>query len=205
MGSYAVFVALAVLTIALPGPGVLMTINNAARRGFHRATAGIFGISLGVLMVAALSATGLGVLLAKSATAFMVMKYIGALYLIYLGVKVWCAKDAPHSDSLASEASASRCFCEGVLLSLSNPKSIVFFMSVFPQFINPSEEYLPQFVALASTFSALIIAVHAVYASLVILAKDRFFEQKGSWLMKKISGGLLVSFGVGLATSKNPI
>lgn len=203
MNSYAVYVALAVLTIALPGPGVLLTVNNAAQRGLTRSFAGIFGISLGVLAVAAISATGLGVLLAKSATAFLVMKYIGAAYLIYLGIKVWLRNSTLQSDSSVSACSMLTCFYEGVLLSLSNPKSIIFFMSIFPQFIDTSSEYAPQFLILAVTFAVLIILVHSVYAMLAVAAKHLFFTKKSVGLMNRVSGGLLVGFGVGLAASKS--
>ncbi len=203
MNSYMIFMSLAALTIALPGPGVLMTINNAAQRGVQRTAAGIVGISLGVLMVAGLSATGLGVLLTTSATAFLVLKYIGALYLIYLGVKLWRTKSQIPSGSSVSGASVPSCFYEGVLLSLSNPKSIVFFMSIFPQFVDPAKDYLSQLIVLALTFSLLIVIIHALYASLVIMAKARFFKQGSGMLINKISGGLLVSFGIGLAASKN--
>ncbi|WP_347331741.1 LysE family translocator [Marinimicrobium locisalis] len=201
MNSYPAFVFLAALTIALPGPGVLMTISNAAQNGWPSSMAGVLGISLGVLIVAAISATGVGVILAKSALAFSVVKYLGALYLIYLGIKIWKTKDQENLRYPASKASGSRHFYEGILVSLSNPKSIVFFVSIFPQFINPSESYLSQLALLSLTFSTLILFIHMIYTFLAIWFRAKFFKQKGMHLLNKACGGLLVSFGVGLASS----
>lgn len=203
MNSYALYVAVAMLTIALPGPGVLLTVNSAAQRGLNKSIAGIFGISLGVLIVAAISATGLGVLLMKSATAFLVMKYIGALYLIYLGIKLWRTKSALKGDVTVPVSSMLTCFSEGILLSLSNPKSIVFFMSIFPQFIDTSVNYIPQFILLAVTFSVLILVVHLVYAVLASMAANLLLNKKTIGFMNRVSGGLLISFGIGLAASKS--
>ena len=92
---YPVFLLVAATTVLSPGPGVVMTLTNALRHGFRGTFGGILGISAGAFAVATLSATGLGVLLATSAAAFTVMKYVGATYLVYLGVRLWRSPAVP--------------------------------------------------------------------------------------------------------------
>lgn len=94
MQLYAMFFFMATLTVLTPGPGVVMTLTNTLRYGLRRAAGGILGIAAGTLLVATLSATGLGILLATSAVAFTLMKLLGAAYLIYLGLRLW------HSPAL---------------------------------------------------------------------------------------------------------
>lgn len=89
MDSYLLFLAIAAATIASPGPGVVLTISNALRYGVRGAVSGIMGIASGMLIIAVLSASSLAVLMLASATAFTIVKFIGAAYLIYLGVKMW--------------------------------------------------------------------------------------------------------------------
>jgi homoserine/homoserine lactone efflux protein len=94
---YPVFLLVAATTVLSPGPGVVMTLTNALRHGFRGTFGGILGISAGALAVATLSATGLGMLLATSAAAFIVMKYVGAIYLVYLGIRL-CARPRRRSS-----------------------------------------------------------------------------------------------------------
>lgn len=201
MNSYLMYLVLAAVTISIPGPGVILTISNATHRGLAKSFVGMVGISLGVLLVAAISATSLGVLLASSALAFSVVKYMGAVYLVYLGVKMWRSSNRVEVCPKARSTSGLKCFSEGILLSLSNPKSIVFFMSIFAQFIDPSQGYARQFALLAITFGALILFIHTIYALTVVSLKARVTQYGRSLAINKVGGGLLVGFGVSLAAS----
>ncbi|MEP0073166.1 MAG: LysE family translocator [Marinomonas sp.] len=201
MESYLLYVGVAIATILLPGPAVMLTLNNAIQRGLLKSLAGILGVSLAILLVATISATSLGVILASSAIAFNVIKIAGAAYLIYLGVKMLRSEVANNPIIKAKESSLLRCFIEGFLVSISNPKAVIFFMSIFPQFIDVTQEYAPQFVLLAATFSVLVIVIHTIYAVFASFAKSKLSSKKGNALLNKISGGVFVSFGVGLAAS----
>lgn len=201
MDNYAVYVAVAAATIALPGPAVMLTINNSIQRGLLKSLAGISGIALAILLVAIISATSLGIILASSAFAFTAVKLIGACYLIYLGVKMWRTNVTAHLPTTINESSLLKCFVQGFLVSASNPKAIVFFMSIFPQFIDVSASYVPQFALLAVTFSVLVIIIHALYALFASLAKSKLSSPTNRRLLNKISGGVFVGFGVGLAAS----
>lgn len=200
MDNYLIYVGVAMATILLPGPAVILTINNAIQRGLFMSLAGILGIALAILVVAVVSATSLGIILASSVMAFTVVKIIGAAYLIYLGVKIWRTKESIQSKGCHESRSFYRCFIEGFLVSISNPKAVVFFMSIFPQFIDLSQEYRPQFVLLAVTFSVLVMIIHSFYALISAFAKSRI-SAIGSSVLNKASGGIFVAFGIGLVAS----
>lgn len=118
MANYGLFIILATLTVLSPGPGVVLTISNSLRHGWTGSLPGIFGIALGAFVVAGISASSVGVILATSATAFTLLKYVGAAYLLYLGIKMWRATSfIPRTQShlLASVAS----FFRGVVDSVA--------------------------------------------------------------------------------------
>tara|TARA_R110001606_G_scaffold392332_1_gene561176 strand:- start:438 stop:1049 length:612 start_codon:yes stop_codon:yes gene_type:complete len=201
MDNYLLYVGVAIATICLPGPAVVLTINNAIQKGLLKTFAGIFGVALAILLVATISATSLGIILASSAMAFSLIKIVGAVYLVYLGIKMWRSKASSNVKMNVQESSLLKCFMEGFFVSITNPKAVVFFMSIFPQFIDLKQEYAPQFVLLALTFSALVVIIHTIYAVSASLTKSKIASQKGSALLNKISGGIFVGFGVGLAAS----
>lgn len=201
MDNYLLYIGVAFATILLPGPAVILTVNNSIQRGLLKSFAGILGIALAILLVATISATSLGIVLASSVMAFTVVKILGAIYLIYLGIKMWRTKTKNSTHTDIQKSSLLKCFIEGFLVSISNPKAIVFFMSIFPQFIDLSQDYRPQFILLATTFSALIVVVHSMYALFASIAKTRLSSSSGNTLLNKISGGVFVAFGVGLAVS----
>lgn len=201
MDNYLIYVGIATATILLPGPAVMLTINNAIQRGLLKSFAGILGVALAILLVAVISATSLGVILANSVIAFTAIKLVGAVYLVYLGIKMWRTKKAGRISSKLHEVSYSKCFIEGFLVSISNPKAVVFFMSIFPQFINLSQEYRPQFIVLAVTFSVLVIVIHTGYALFSSIAKSKLSSTSGRSALNKVSGGVFVGFGIGLAAS----
>ncbi len=106
--------------------------------------------------------------------------------------------DINNKDILKSN---KKRFTEGLLITLLNPKPIFFFMALFPQFINSSENYLIQFILLAITFSILVVIIHFGYAFFAKAAKSKLSTPKGSQLLSKASGSFYVVFGVGLAAS----
>lgn len=201
MENYLIYVGVAIATILLPGPAVMLTLNNSIQRGILKSLAGILGIALAIFLVAIISATSLGIVLASSAIAFNIIKIFGAAYLIYLGIKMFRSEATNNDLFKEQEGSFFKCFMEGFLVSVSNPKAVIFFMSIFPQFIDLTQEYSPQFILLAVTFSFLVIVIHTIYAVSASFAKSKLSSQKGSSLLNKISGGVFVSFGVGLAAS----
>jgi homoserine/homoserine lactone efflux protein len=202
MTLYAVFLFVATATVLSPGPGVVMTLTNSLRYGFRGTFGGILGISAGALAVATLSATGLGVLLAASALAFTVLKYVGAAYLVYLGVRLWRAPAIRFDPGAAHPASFGRRFLEGLSLQLTNPKAIFFFLSVFPQFIEPHRPLTGQFSLLVLTYSALVVVIHCGYALGAQRARRWLTSERGGRAVNRIGGAAFVFFGAALATAR---
>ncbi len=202
MKLYFLFLLMAATTVVCPGPGVVMTLTNSLRYGMRGTLGGILGIALGNLVVAAVSATSLGALLATSPQAFIVIKYIGAAYLLYLGVKLLMAPSFKLEVMVAHKAGFIKRLFEGFSLSVTNPSSIFFFLSVFPQFIDPEISYLAQFTSMVLTFSALIVIIHWGYAMSARLAKSWFLSGNGGLTLNRMAGFTFILFGAVLAMAK---
>jgi threonine/homoserine/homoserine lactone efflux protein len=202
MKLYPLFLLMATATVFSPGPGVVMTLTNALRYGLRGTFGGILGVSAGALVVAAISATSAGVVLATSALAFTIMKYLGAAYLIYLGVKLWRAPAFRFQEQPAHEAGFGRRFFEGLSLQLTNPKAIFFFLSVFPQFIDHASDYATQFAVLVLTYSSLVVVIHCAYALFARRAKRWLTTERGGRAMNRVGSVTFIFFGAALATAK---
>ncbi len=200
MHSYGLFVLFATLTILSPGPGVVLTLSNAVRLGWIGAVPGILGIASGAFVVAAVSATSVGLILSASATAFTVLKYAGAAYLLYLGFKSW-RSDSFRTLQHVRPSRPSYRFLEAASLQFLNPKAIFFFLAVFPQFIDTAQAFLPQFFKLVASYAVLVILVHGSYALLANAAKGWLSSPKGSWLTAKVSGVTFAGFGLLMASA----
>ncbi len=201
MDQYLLYLAIASATIASPGPGVVLTITNSLSYGFWAAFPSILGVATGMMCIAAISATGLALVLATSALAFTVFKLVGAAYLIYLGIKMWRTSAKINVQKTAKAKTAKVRFTEGLLITLLNPKPIFFFMALFPQFITPNENYPAQFIFLTVTFSLLVVLIHCGYAAFSKLARSVLSTPKGRKLLGRVSGCFYMLFGLGLAAS----
>ncbi len=210
---YWIFLVASVSTIMSPGPGVLMAVTNAIRLGVWRTLPAIGGCAFGTLVVAGISVTGLGVLIATSPTLYGIVKAAGVLFLIYLGWKKFRAKpfvfkvldshireEAMSGRSAEPEAGPVRLFAEGVLLQLTNPALIIFYLSLFPQCIDRTLAYWPQVVLLAVNYSLILLIVHTVYATMASSAAERFLTDAASVWINRISAAaywlLALGFGV---------
>ncbi|MES2048712.1 MAG: LysE family translocator [Pseudomonadota bacterium] len=202
MHLYPLFFVMATATVFSPGPGVVMTLSNALRYGLRGTFGGILGIAFGAMLVAAISATSVGVILASSALAFSVMKYLGAAYLIFLGIKLWRAPAFQFTEQAPHEASFARRFIEGWTLQLTNPKAIFFFLSVFPQFIDHTMNYAFQFIVLVLTYSSLVIVIHCAYALTARRAKNWLNSEKGGRIMNKTGAITFLFFGAAMLTAR---
>lgn len=184
MHLYLMFLALAALTILSPGPNTLKSLTNALNHGPGPALVGMAGLTFGVLAVATLSATSLGVLIAASPTTFELVRYGGSLYLLWLGIKLWRSVPALPGD--APPAAHRHLFLEGVMLQFSNPNALIFFLSILPQFIDPQRAYLPQFLLLVFSFCLLMMMVHGGYILSARKAR-RWLQEGGGRLVNRIS------------------
>ncbi len=200
LSTYLLYVAAVALLIVTPGPTMLMCMTNSINHGTRRAMTSVGGAVTAVLCVMALSAMGLGALLATSETAFTTAKVVGAAYLIWLGIKTFRSDAvlAPGSGTAAASnrSSSNRSFyLQGFLVGASNPKAVLFFAAFFPQFLNPAAPIVPQFALLALTFVAFEFTVLTMCALGVARLMPLLKSSGPVRWVNRICGGLFTVMG----------
>jgi threonine/homoserine/homoserine lactone efflux protein len=191
--------AFAVASIALlliPGPTILLVIGQSLGAGRRNALPLVAGVALGDLTAMTLSLAGLGALLAASATLFTLLKWLGAGYLLWLGVKLW---RAPVEAGAQPPLDASRAMRDAYVVTALNPKSIAFFIAFLPQFLDPGAPFLLQAALLVATFvglAALNALAYALLAGRLSGMVTRPAVRRG---FNRLGGAMLV--GAGLATA----
>jgi len=147
------YVAAVFVISGTPGPNMLLAMTHGIRHGLARTLSTMLGLLVGMIVLLSVSLGGLGALLLASAHAFEVIKYLGAAYLIYLGVKIWRTADADLSTERRPDAAGAWArFRIGVFVALSNPKAILFGVAFFPQFLDRDRPIAPQAIILLITF-----------------------------------------------------
>ena len=196
----AIYVTAVVALVATPGPAVLYVVARSLEGGRRAGLAATLGISAGTLAHVGLAAGGVSALLAASAPAFRAVKLLGAIYLIWLGVRTW--RSGRSAAPITARRRAARgIVLEGALVNLTNPKTAVFFLAFLPQFIDPTRGAVSQAVLLGAIFVALALVSDAVYAWLAGgLAGSGWLAGAGS-LTRRLSGGVLIALGLGAAFS----
>ncbi len=191
------FVIAGTIIAISPGSGAVLSMAHGLAYGVRRASVTVFGLQLGLLLVFAIAGAGVGSLLLASEAAFNVVKVIGALYLIYLGVSQWRAKVSPAAQGAALEAHppAARRVLTGFLTNATNPKGIIFMVAVLPQFISQALPLLPQLAILGATMVTIDTIVMHGYA-LLAASMQRFFRDAGALRKQnRFFGGILVLMG----------
>lgn len=199
--TWLLFCGVALLTTFSPGPGVLLAISNAVAVGPRQAMFSSLGNAAGLFIVSGAATAGMGALLAVSASAFVVVKLVGAAYLVYLGIKQWRSPPLPlgaAAPSAAQPRTAGRLFLQGLGVAVTNPKAILFFTALFPQFLTPGASLALQTVLLTATFTALALVSHAFYVGLFRSLRRFLTEARHVRLFNRISGGLFVLLGLSL-------
>ncbi|MCJ8518304.1 threonine/homoserine/homoserine lactone efflux protein [Pseudorhizobium tarimense] len=195
------FVAASAVLLAIPGPTVLLVISYALSHGRRVASATVAGTALGDFTAMTASMLGLGALLATSATLFTLLKWIGACYLIYLGLKLWRAPTrndlAVGEDKVTSER-PFKIFLQAYVVTALNPKSIIFFVAFLPQFLDRNEPLLVQMVIFEITFLTLATLNAALYGLLASLARNQIRKPAVQRLVNRTGGTLMI--GAGLLT-----
>ena len=193
LSTYLIYLAAVTLLTLTPGPTMLMTLTNSVNHGPWRALASLSGSLAANMVIMMLSALGLGALLSASEAAFTTLKVIGALYLVWLGVKTFRSGSGLQIGDNARKGRSF--FLQGVLVGGSNPKSLLFFTAFFPQFIDASAPVLPQFLLLSLTF---------VFGDFAILGAGAFgVGRVAPWLrqshvvrwINRVCGGLFACLG----------
>jgi threonine/homoserine/homoserine lactone efflux protein len=209
----ALFAVAAVTLLVIPGPAVLYIVTRSVDQGRAAGLASVCGVHVGTLVHVAAAALGLSALLVSSATAYHAVRWLGAAYLIWLGVRRLLAKDEP-SESVKSPRTSRlglrRIFAQGVVVNVLNPKTALFFLAFLPQFVDVSRGSVPfQVVVFGVAFVLLGLASDSAYALLA--------STGAGWLRRRprvartsrlVSGGVLISLGLTTALagsrSSNP-
>ena len=182
--------------LLIPGPTIILVISYSLLRGRQAVIALVLGVGLGDLTAMSLSFLGVGVLLQTVATAFYLIKWLGAAYLIWLGIKMWCsASEFTDLDKKTRSNAWREIFSSAYITTALNPKSIVFFLAFIPQFIEPELPFTTQVIILGATFFVLAIISVLGYAALAIYAGQQLHLPLIQRWTHRIGGGLLIGAG----------
>lgn len=197
----AFFAACWVISLS-PGAGAIASMSCGLQYGFWRGYWNALGLQLGLILQIAIIAAGVGAVLAASATAFQVIKWFGVAYLVYLAVRQWRALPADLSDESAVRPIGKplSLVFRGFLVNVSNPKALVFMLAVLPQFINPHEALLPQYVMITVTMISVDLLVMAGYTGLASKVLRLLRTPKQQRRMNRTFAGLFLGAATLLAT-----
>lgn len=200
---FAGFVFAVVVLILMPGPIVTLVIANSLAYGQRTGLATVAGASSGNALLVAAGALGLTTLLALAAELFEVLRWAGVAYLVYLGVKQWRevfrAGALPQMPPMRSHKGV---FWQGVLVAITNPKTIFFYAAFFPQFVDPNLAIAPQLVAMSIAMIVIATTLDGCYALLAGRLRGLFASARANRVRHGITGTLLLGTGLGLALAR---
>jgi threonine/homoserine/homoserine lactone efflux protein len=198
------FVAASIALLLIPGPTVLLVLSYALSQGKRVALATVAGVALGDLIAMTASLAGLGALVLASATLFTALKWVGAVYLVYLGIKLFRSASTASLGEVENvqQTSTANVFGHATAVTALNPKSIVFFIAFVPQFIVVDSPLIPQFSILIATFVSLAAINALVYALLADKMRTKIARPSVLTWFSRFGGGALIAMGVATATFK---
>ena len=202
-----VFSVFSFFYVISPGPAIFLAIANGMSGRLKAVVLSSMGNVLGLFFLSTISNIGLGALILASATLFFIVKIFGAAYLIFLGYKQFKTSQALRGKNLLQDKNDERThhsyFVEGFLLAATNPKAILFFIAIFPQFLNIETSLLPQFFTMTLIFMSISFASLFSYGFVAKSAKKFFSSHRGMLWFHRLTGGLFVGMGFALLQLKN--
>jgi len=193
---YLAYVVATLILLAIPGPTIMLVVSYALAQGRKSAAASVLGVALGDATAATASLLGLGALLATSATLFAALKWVGAAYLLWIGIKMWRARPVGLETIAVASVPPRKVFLHAFVVTALNPKGIIFFMAFLPHFIAPQAEVAPQLFLLGTTFVVLGVLNAAVYALASAAIGTRMRSPSLLRLINRVGGGFLISAAV---------
>ncbi len=209
LDTWLAFFVAAWLICLSPGPGVLSCVTAGLNHGFRAALWNIIGLQAGATVTLIVVGVGLGAVLATSPILFTAIKWFGAGYLVYLGIKQWRSASAPLRLSTADVPLAARSdtpralFLRGLIVNSTNPKGILFTASVLPQFIDPAAPQLIQFVIVWCTLFFTDVCCMCGYTALGLQALRFLQNPVAARWTNRVFGALFIAAGIGLAVFKH--
>jgi threonine/homoserine/homoserine lactone efflux protein len=195
-------VAAAVLAIT-PGPGIAYVVARTVAGGRREGLASCFGTALGGMVHVVAAAVGLSALLAQSAVAFAIVKYVGAAYLVYLGIRLLLSRRTGHEIPAVAPQGAGRAFREGIVVEALNVKTAIFFLAFLPQFVSAAEPLAAQLLALGT----ICVILNTTADIVAVLAAARLLQSSAARaarerLLTRLSGSAMIGLGIYLAAAK---
>jgi len=200
------FIFASIVLLLTPGPAVLYIIARSVDQGRVAGIVSVLSIEVGNLFLAVAAALGLSALLLSSATAFSVIKYLGAAYLIYLGLRKLFSKNGSMAETVVKPQSLGRIFSQGVTVAVLNPKTALFFLAFLPQFVDRTRGQVAlQLLMLGCLFVLMAIISDSLYALLASSAGQWLKARRQVWLFERYVAGLIyIGLGIGAALADRP-
>jgi threonine/homoserine/homoserine lactone efflux protein len=199
---YLAFCAATVIMLAMPGPNVALIVANSVAHGTRYGLLTVAATSSAVVLHLTLTVIGATAALGFLAASFDWLRWLGVAYLIWLGIAAWRAPVADLAQTLPQARSARLIYARGLLVGLTNPKTLLFYGAFFPQFITPGPTAGDQLMLEAATFLGLAIVCDSTWA--ILAGRLRALVIAHTRLRNRLTGGLLVGAGVGLALARRP-
>ncbi|KIC51466.1 LysE family translocator [Tateyamaria sp. ANG-S1] len=197
------FVVASTALLVIPGPTLMMVLSYAMSQGKRVAVASALGVATGDLIAMTLSVIGLGALFLTSALAFTILKWVGAVYLVYLGIRMLLSARTPQQTPMMDKPSGQRpgkVFRDLATVTALNPKSNTFFVAFVPQFIDPTTSFAPQAAILIATFVAIAGVNALIFALAANAMRSRITRPVVQMWLTRAGGATLVGMGVLTAT-----
>jgi len=210
LATWFLFMAVGFAAVASPGPAILLAISNSVRFGIFQVFLSTLGNITGLFILSTAAILGLGAILKTSTTLFLLVKLVGSAYLIYLGIKQWRTKSnffdqatqTSNTNKSGKVKSGKRHYIEGFLIAMTNPKAILFFTALFPQFINTEKSLIIQFFIMTLTFMAMSFICLMTYGLLASKAKSWFSQGNRTTWFNRVLGSVFIVIGAGVLTLK---
>jgi homoserine/homoserine lactone efflux protein len=196
------FAAATSVLLVIPGPTVLLVVSYALGQGLRTALPMAVGVALGDFTSMTLSLLGLGALLATSATLFTVIKWVGAVYLIWLGIKLWRAGGSLNATPRTTASSALKMMLHAWIVTALNPKSITFFVAFLPQFLDPQRDFWMQMLVFETTFLALAFGNTFAYGLIASRLRGVIGNPRVIGIVNRVGGSLLIGAGVAALSAR---
>jgi threonine/homoserine/homoserine lactone efflux protein len=199
---YGAFVAATAILMLIPGPNVALIVANSIAHGARFGLLTVAGTTAAMIVQLGVTALGMTALLGDLARAFEILRWIGVAYLLWLGFNAWRAPAFDLTKTVPQPRSSRAIFLRGFLVSLTNPKTLLFYAAFFPQFLTPDAGFASQIALLAATFLAVALTVDSGWA--LLAARFRGLLAVKGRLRNRLTGGLLMGAGLGLALARKP-
>jgi threonine/homoserine/homoserine lactone efflux protein len=204
--TFLLFAAASLAFLAIPGPSVFYIVTRSLAQGRRAGVTSMLGVQAGGLVHVVAAAFGVSAIIASSATAFTIVKYAGAAYLVFLGLRKLLSRDEQPLDFTLTPASGRRLFWQGAVVNILNPKTALFFLAFLPQFVDPSAGAVaPQMLVLGTMLVGLGVMSDGTYALLAAGAGRKLRETASARrVLDRVSGSVFVGLGLVAALAGEP-